>query len=100
MSQVNIIGEGSIAGARYVKDVDAFVAKNKERYAETPVFPADIIPQGRYAHIGEGVFLRRCSACDDFILTYGTVAYIREFAEHEAGHGLDVVGYNVPMLPR
>lgn len=100
MSQVNILGEGFIAGARYVKDIDAFIAKNEARYINTPVFAQEIIPQGRYAHIGDGVFFRRCSACDDFILTYGTVSYIREFAEHEASHGLDVPGYNVPLLPR
>jgi hypothetical protein len=99
MSGVNVFGEGVIAGLDHVKDRDAYIVEMEDRFAATPVFPQDIIPRGRQAHIGDGVWLKRCQACDDFMLTYGT-AFIMKFALHEREHGVDVVGVNVPLLSR
>jgi hypothetical protein len=94
----NIAGEGVILGAEFVKGKDAFLDKNKARYADTPVFDPDIIPSGRYVHIGDGVWLRRCSDCEDFTLSYGSIIYLREHAQHELTHGGNVLGANVPLL--
>jgi hypothetical protein len=96
----NIAGHKVVLGARYVTDSDAFIAKNTKRHQNTPIFEQKAIPQGRYCHIGDGVWLRRCSACDDYTLTYGTVLYLNEHLRHEASHGIDVIGVNIPILPR
>jgi len=74
------------------------IARITSRYAETPVFDPDVVPRGRYAHIGGGIWLRRCRECDDYVRSYGSVAYLYPFARHEASHGVDVAGYNTPML--
>jgi hypothetical protein len=96
----NVAGAGVILGADYVVDKAAFIESNAERYALTPVFPVEGIPSGKYVHIGEGVWKKTCSepGCDVFMLSYGSVAYFRVFAEHEASHGRDVPGFNVPLL--
>jgi hypothetical protein len=96
----NIAGHKVVLGARYVTDPDAFIAKNEKRFRNTPIIEQKAIPNGRYCHIGNGVWLRRCSACDDYTLTYGTVLYLNEHLLHEASHGIDVIGVNVPILPR
>lgn len=97
---VNIAGDGVTLGAEYVRDRKAFIYKNRMHYANTPVTPPDNVPRGQYRHIGGGLWLKRCRECDDYIVSYGAVQYYREFAEHEhKTHGLDVVGYNVAMLP-
>lgn len=69
-----------------------------DTHAKTPVWDAEDIPRGRQMHLGKGVWLRRCAGCDDYMLSYGSSGYYYEFAQHEASHGLDVVGYNVPMM--
>lgn len=95
----NLAGDNNILGARYVKDPEAFIKKNEKRFAATPVFLQDTVPRGRYAHIGNGIWLRRCSGCDDFTLSYGTIAYLYEHGSHEASHGGLVAGFNSPVLP-
>lgn len=95
---INIAGEGVILGASYVADRKAFIEEQRRRYAETPVFPAEAIPSGRGAHIGEGVWLYRCPECSTFALTYGVKSYISKLAEHTASHGVAVPGYNAPLL--
>lgn len=70
------------------------------RYTATPSFEPGAIPRGAYAHIGGGVWLRRCRDCDDYVRSYGSVGYLYEFARHEASHGLEVVGFNAPMMAR
>lgn len=103
MSGVNVAGEGVILGGRYVKNFDAFVAKNQERYAHTPVFNVEDfeIPAGRAVHVGDGIWYHACSAplCDTYMLTYGMISFIHEFAKHEASHGGEVPGWNVGLLP-
>jgi len=94
----NIAGENVILGADYARDREAFIAEMAERYALTPVFDPAVIPAGRAAHIGNGVFYRHCSGCEDFALTYGT-PFIMAIAQHEASHGGLVAGYNSPLLP-
>lgn len=95
----NIAGADIVLGAGSVKNLNQFIQKNEARFAATPVFPKTAIPNGVAAHIGKGVFLRRCVSCDDYMLTYGSILYIHEFAKHEASHGGLVPGYNAPMLP-
>lgn len=42
----------------------------------------------------------KCRGCDEHWTTTGAPPmYVYERARHEAAHGLDVVGYNVAMLP-
>lgn len=96
---VNLAGENVILGAEYVQDREVFIAKTEDTYKLTPVFNADEIPQGRYGHIGSGVWLKRCSCCPDYVLTYGTVAFNHVIAKHEANHNLVVPGWNAPLLP-
>jgi hypothetical protein len=96
----NIAGENVILGASFVRDKAGFIAHNEEKYAATPVFGADSIPRGRNAHIGDGIWMRRCTSCDDFTLSYGSIAYLHDHAAHEASHlGSVVPGFNSPLLP-
>jgi hypothetical protein len=95
----NNIAGADILGAKYVRDLDEFFQKNEAKYQETPVFSEDIIPRGASAHIGEGIFLTRCTECDDYALTYGMLGYIYELAQHKTAHGLtDVPGLHVALL--
>lgn len=92
---MNIAGENVILNPKN-KD------RAEQRNAETPVFPADLIPNGRYMHIGDGIWKHVCRSCDDFILSYGSVVYLYEFAKHEASHAelleAGISGWNVGML--
>lgn len=92
------IFDGRIAGAEYAGP--AYIDEVKSRYARTPVIAEELIHRGEYMHTGDGIWLHRCAGCNNFARTYGTVGYLREFAEHEASHGIDVPGYNVALLPR
>lgn len=89
----NINGDNIIVGKPEHKGVRVI-----DTYSRTPVIDPDLVPRGRYMHIGSGVWLHRCAACDDYMLTYGTIGYVLEFAQHEYAHGIDVPGYNVPMM--
>lgn len=63
-------------------------ARAQVRFAKTPVFKRSDIPRGRSAHIGGGVFLRRCRECNDFVLTFGH-PYCSPIEDHEsAKHGI------------
>lgn len=97
----NIAGTDVIVGTEYIREgeMERFMRRLDEQYSRTPVFDAERIPRGKHMHIGDGVWLRRCRECDDYIKTYGAIDYIREFAEHEADHGLIVPGYNQALLP-
>lgn len=90
---MNINGEGVIIGKLVHKGRSVV-----EQYARTPVYPMDSVPRGRQVHVGEGVWVRRCAACDDYTLSYGSLGYDYELAVHEDAHGLDVPGYNVPLM--
>lgn len=90
---MNINGEGVITGKREHKGRSVV-----DEYARTPVFPMDVVPRGRQMHVGLGVWVNRCSACDDYTLNYGSRGYDYDLAVHEAAHGLDVPGYNVPLM--
>lgn len=92
------IFDGRIAGAEYAGP--SYIDEVKSRYARTPTIAENLIHRGEYMHTGNGIWLHRCAGCNSFIRTYGTVGYRLEFAEHEASHGLDVPGYNVPMFSR
>ena len=92
------IFDGRIAGAEYARP--SYIDEVKSRYARTPTIAEELIHRGEYMHTGDGVWLHRCAGCNSFVRTYGTVGYLREFAEHEASHGLDVPGYNVPLFSR
>lgn len=99
----NIAGENVILGASRIKDVETFIEQTAEKFAKTPVFSAEQIGRGVYRHIGEGVWMHRCHGCDDFILSYGNISYLYEFASHEATHedvlAAGIAGWNVGMLP-
>lgn len=76
--------------------------RNTDAYGDTPTYDADTIPGGRCAHIGGGVFLKRCRRCDDYMLTYGGPPYVRPFAEHEATHPEllgTIPGHDLAILP-
>lgn len=90
--------DGRIAGAEYAGP--SYINEVKDRYARTPTIEDDLVHRGEYMHTGDGIWLHRCAGCNNFIRTYGIVGYLREFAEHEASHGLDVPGYNEALLPR
>ena len=92
----NIHGENVIQGSPVHKSTDYRI-----RFAKTPVFTPEMIPAGRAAHIGNGVFRRYCAGdCGTFSDRWGGSGWDYELAKHEhETHGLDVVGYNVAMLP-
>lgn len=92
---VNLNGEGVIAGQQEYKG--RHVA---DRYFRTPVFDPAVIPAGRQAHIGEGVWRTVCAepGCGVFVDNYGAIGYAYELAKHEAAHGRQVPGYNVALL--
>ncbi len=93
----HIVHEGIARGpARLTND---FLRSIEQRYRTTPVFDPNTIPRGYRAHIGGGIWMRRCRECDDYALTYGSVVYIWQLANHEAEHNIDVPGHNVPLLP-
>lgn len=93
---MNILGDGIIVGDPVHKGSDYRV-----QYANTPVFAPEIIPPGRAAHVGNGVFRYVCAGgCGLFAERWGGWGWCPEMAEHEhKDHGLDVPGYNVAMLP-
>jgi hypothetical protein len=95
----NFAGEGVILGAGYVQNQEEFIAKNAEKYAETPVFDINIVPRGFHVHVGNGVWMKRCNDCNDYMLSYGT-PFIMDFARHEASHGRKVAGVNVPLFSK
>lgn len=94
----NLRGDGVISGAEYAgqKVIDDALTL----YAKTPVLAEELVHRGEYRHIGDGVWMKRCRECRAYIKTYGTIMHNHDFAEHEAGHGLEVPGYNVALLPR
>lgn len=97
MTLTNIYGEGVIIGAPVHKGTD-----KRTKYARTPVFDPSEIPAGRQAHIGGGVFRRKCAdpECGVYADTWGGVWWVPKLAHHEhQDHGLDVVGVNVAVLP-
>lgn len=93
---MNILGDNVIQGNPVHKGKDCRVT-----YANTPVFPPDIIPPGRSAHIGNGVFRSMCAGgCGAYADNWGGGYWIPELRHHEhSAHDLDVVGVNVAMLP-
>lgn len=97
----NIAGWGTILGASYV-DEATLAEEVAERYHHTPVFDPTTIPAGRYVHIGDGIWMHRCHECMDYILSYGSIAYLSAFAAHEATHAellaAGIVGWNVGIL--
>lgn len=90
----NLNGPGVIAGIKVYKGRDC-----ADTYARTPVFDAESIPNGKYAHIGGAVWRKVCRACPAYVDNYGAVQWLPELAHHERAHGLDVVGVNIAMLP-
>ena len=95
----NLAGENNILGAHYAKKPEVFIKKNKKHFATTPVSLPDAIPRGKYEHIGDGVWLHRCSYCDDFALTYGTIVHLSVYALHETSHGIPIAGSNSFLPP-
>lgn len=65
---------------------------------DQPSYEADIVPNGRAAHVGGGVWLARCLECDDYTLTWGHLGWNYDLAMHTRAHGVDVVGVNVGMM--
>lgn len=97
---VNLAGEGVILGTTYLDpdEAEEFIERCATLYAKTPVFAAADVPRGQYIHVGEGVWLKRCRGCDDYVMTYGTILFTPVIGEHERTHELDVVGINIPLL--
>jgi len=96
MEAFNILGGETIQGNPVHKNRDY-----RAMYKNTPVFKPEIIPNGRSAHIGNGVFRSICAGgCGAYADTWGGGYWIPELRYHEHNeHGLDVVGVNIGMLP-
>jgi hypothetical protein len=92
----NLLGD-RITGAEYNP---AVIEAVRIAHAYTPVTPEPLVHRGETRHIGEGVWMRRCRECGAHVKSYGVIAVIPEMAEHEAGHGLQVPGWNQPLLSR
>lgn len=91
-----IVHEGIAGGpARITND---FLRSIEQRHRKTPVFDPNEVPRAYRAHIGGGIWIKRCRYCDDYALTYGSLVYIWQLAQHEATHGEDVPGYNTPLM--
>lgn len=78
--------------------------KYPDRHLNIPRFsyPAEIIPAGRAAHIGGGIWLKRCAApwCNlAWTRQGGFNAYEHEHTAHEITHNIPVAGRNVGLLP-
>lgn len=87
--------DGAVYGAAHQPDEVEYASEVALRFDCTPVYPE--VPRGKYLHIGEGVFLRRCPECDAFVRSYAGIVYIPAFDQHlRDEHGIDTG----PMLPR
>lgn len=64
-------------------------------------YPELIIPAGRAAHIGDGLWFKRCPApwCNlSWTRRGGFYGFEREHAAHAVTHNIDVPGHNVGIL--
>jgi len=79
-------------------------AKSKLACANRPSCSPELIPAGRCAHIGDGVWMHRCPEpeCDAFTLSWGALPaypYQTGVGHHAvAEHGAQVAGINVGIL--
>lgn len=74
----NDLLDGQIANPRNI--VQAALEADEHN---TPSLKENDIPRGRMVHTGGGIWLKRCSECDDFVRVYGMLMFVHEMSQHE-----------------